>query len=72
MDRRIVSEHQLPAEQEQIFSAKVADLVHRAATFGAVAMPCQVDMGKVRERKRDMVDYMVAGTLKQYETAARS
>ena len=26
-------------------------------------------MAKVLERKRDMVDYMVAGTLKQYENS---
>src|SRR6478735_9304614 len=43
----------LPSKNE-IFSAKVADLVHRAATFGAGGDFVQVDMGKVRERKRDM------------------
>ena len=28
-----------------------------------------VDMAKVRQRKREMVDYMIAGTLKQYENS---
>lgn len=58
----------LPSKNE-ISSAKVADLVHRAAAFGAGGDFVQVDMGKVRERKRDMVDYLVAGTLKQYKNS---
>jgi pyruvate/2-oxoglutarate dehydrogenase complex dihydrolipoamide dehydrogenase (E3) component len=52
----------LPSKNE-IWSAKVADLVHHAAAFGAGADFVQVDMAKVRERKRDMVDYMIAGTV---------
>jgi pyruvate/2-oxoglutarate dehydrogenase complex dihydrolipoamide dehydrogenase (E3) component len=58
----------LPSKNE-IWSAKVADLVHRAAAFGAGADFVQVDMARVRERKREMVDYMIAGTLKQYENS---
>src|ERR1700742_3998940 len=58
----------LPSKNE-IWSAKVADLVHHAAAFGAGADFVQVDMAKVRERKRDMVDYMIAGTVKQYENS---
>ena len=58
----------LPSKNE-IASAKVADLVHRAAMFGAGGDYVQVDMGRVRERKRDMVDYMVAGVLKQYKNS---
>jgi pyruvate/2-oxoglutarate dehydrogenase complex dihydrolipoamide dehydrogenase (E3) component len=56
----------LPSKNE-IWSAKVADLVKNASMFGAGADSVQVDMTRVRERKRDMVDYMIAGTLKQYE-----
>jgi pyruvate/2-oxoglutarate dehydrogenase complex dihydrolipoamide dehydrogenase (E3) component len=57
----------LPSKNE-IWSAKVADLVHHAATFGAGSDAVSVDMAKVRARKREMVDYMIAGTLKQYES----
>ena len=58
----------LPSKNE-IWSAKVADLVHHAATFGAGTDFMSVDMAKVRQRKREMVDYMIAGTLKQYESS---
>jgi pyruvate/2-oxoglutarate dehydrogenase complex dihydrolipoamide dehydrogenase (E3) component len=58
----------LPSKNE-IWSAKVADLVHHAAAFGAGADSVQVDVAKVRERKRDMVDYLIAGTVKQYENS---
>jgi pyruvate/2-oxoglutarate dehydrogenase complex dihydrolipoamide dehydrogenase (E3) component len=58
----------LPSKNE-LWSAKVADLVHRAKMFGAGGDSVQVDMGRVRERKRDMVDYLIAGTLKQYENS---
>ena len=58
----------LPSKNE-IWSAKVADLVHHAATFGAGTDFMSVDMAKVRQRKREMVDYMIAGTLKQYENS---
>jgi pyruvate/2-oxoglutarate dehydrogenase complex dihydrolipoamide dehydrogenase (E3) component len=58
----------LPSKNE-IWSAKVADLVHHAATFGAGSDAVSVDMAKVRARKREMVDYMIAGTLKQYESS---
>jgi pyruvate/2-oxoglutarate dehydrogenase complex dihydrolipoamide dehydrogenase (E3) component len=58
----------LPSKNE-IWSAKVTDLVHHAATFGAGTDFMSVDMAKVRQRKREMVDYMIAGTLKQYENS---
>ncbi|MGO4447070.1 FAD-dependent oxidoreductase [Mycobacterium sp. 2YAF39] len=56
----------LPTKNE-IASAKVADLARHAATFGLDTGPVAVDMERVRQRKRDMVDYMVDGTRKQYE-----
>ncbi len=58
----------LPSKNE-IWSAKIADLVRYAATFGAGGDYVQVDMGKVRQRKRDMVDHMVAGISKQYHNS---
>jgi pyruvate/2-oxoglutarate dehydrogenase complex dihydrolipoamide dehydrogenase (E3) component len=58
----------LPSKNE-IWSAKVADLVRHAATFGAIASSVSVDMSKVRQRKREMVQDMIAGTLQQYEAS---
>src|SRR5262249_58160600 len=48
----------LPSKNE-IWSAKVADLIHHAANFGMTAGPPAIDMGRVRQRKRDMVDGLV-------------
>ena len=55
----------LPSKNE-IWSAKVADLVHHAAKFGMVTGPTAIDMGRVRQRKRDMVDGLVAMHLEKY------
>ncbi len=49
----------LPSKNE-IWSAKVADLVHHAERFGAVTGPVAIDMRKVQARKRDMVDGLIA------------
>jgi pyruvate/2-oxoglutarate dehydrogenase complex dihydrolipoamide dehydrogenase (E3) component len=43
-----------------IHSAKVADLVRHASTFGLRLGPWSVDMAGVRQRKRDMVDGLIA------------
>jgi pyruvate/2-oxoglutarate dehydrogenase complex dihydrolipoamide dehydrogenase (E3) component len=43
-----------------IRSAKVADLVHRAASYGVRTAGATVDMAGVRRRKREMVDGLVA------------
>jgi pyruvate/2-oxoglutarate dehydrogenase complex dihydrolipoamide dehydrogenase (E3) component len=43
-----------------IRSAKVADLVHRAASYGVRTEAATVDMAGVRRRKREMVDGMIA------------
>jgi pyruvate/2-oxoglutarate dehydrogenase complex dihydrolipoamide dehydrogenase (E3) component len=45
----------LPSTNE-IWSTKVADLVRRAAEFGIVTSPGSVDMARVRQRKRRMVE----------------
>jgi pyruvate/2-oxoglutarate dehydrogenase complex dihydrolipoamide dehydrogenase (E3) component len=58
----------LPSKNE-IWSAKVSDLVHHAASFGAMTGPVTIDMTKVRQRKRDMVDRIRAVTLQQYQAA---
>ncbi len=56
----------LPSKNE-IWSAKVADLVHHAANFGAKTDTVPIDMAKVRQRKRDMVKAEVAAVLRQYK-----
>ena len=58
----------LPSKNE-IWSAKVADLVHHAASFGAKTGSVAIDMAKVRQRKRGMVEDMIAMTLQQYKAS---
>jgi pyruvate/2-oxoglutarate dehydrogenase complex dihydrolipoamide dehydrogenase (E3) component len=56
----------LPSKNE-IWSAKVADLLHHAAQFGIVTGSVAVDMAKVRQRKREMVEGLVALHLDMYQ-----
>jgi choline dehydrogenase-like flavoprotein len=49
----------LPSKNE-IWSAKIFDLVHHATVFGMLTGSTAIDMGRVRQRKRDMVDGLVA------------
>ena len=56
----------LPSKNE-IWSAKVADLLHHAAQFGMVTGPVTLDMAKVRQRKREMVEGLVALHLDLYK-----
>src|ERR1700732_2558433 len=58
----------LPSKNE-IWSAKVADLVHHAASFGAMTGSVATDMAKGRQRKRDMVKCEVAAVLQQYKSS---
>ena len=58
----------LPSKNE-IWSAKVADLVHHAANFGLVTGPITIDMGRVRERKRAMVKDEIADHLDLYKAS---
>src|SRR5438876_8912810 len=55
----------LPSKNE-IWSAKVADLLHHAARFGVVTGSVAVDMARVRQRKREMVEGLVALHLDLY------
>src|SRR5258707_2060267 len=52
-----------------VWSAKVAHLARHAAQFGTAAGPVAIDMAKVRQRKREMVDDLVAVHRKNYETS---
>jgi pyruvate/2-oxoglutarate dehydrogenase complex dihydrolipoamide dehydrogenase (E3) component len=58
----------LPSKNE-VWSAKVADLVHHAADFGIVTGTVAIDMGRVRQRKRDMVDGLIATHLELYKAS---
>ena len=55
----------LPSKNE-IRSAEVAHLARNGAEFGAMTGPIKVDMAKVRERKRAMVQGLVDAHLKNY------
>src|SRR5437899_11246664 len=58
----------LPSKNE-IWSAKVADLVHHAGRFGTVTGPTATDMKQVLARKRDMVDGLIAMHLDNYKAS---
>src|SRR5271156_110585 len=58
----------LPSKNE-IWSAKIADLVHHAAKFGIVIGATTIDMGRVRQRKREMVDGLIAMHLDKYRAS---
>ena len=58
----------LPSKNE-VWSAKVATLVKHAAEFGMVAGAAVIDMGRVRERKRHMVDGLIAMHLERYKAS---
>jgi pyruvate/2-oxoglutarate dehydrogenase complex dihydrolipoamide dehydrogenase (E3) component len=57
----------LPAKNE-IWSAKVAELTRRGATFGVQTGPVSIDMEAVRQRKRQMVSDLVAIHVNNYKT----
>jgi pyruvate/2-oxoglutarate dehydrogenase complex dihydrolipoamide dehydrogenase (E3) component len=58
----------LPSKNE-IWSAKVAHLVRQARTFGVVTSRAVVDMARVQERKRQMVDDLVSLHQDHYRTS---
>ena len=58
----------LPSKNE-IWSAKVADLVGHADRFGMVTGPTAINMRKVLARKRQMVDGLIAMHLDNYRAS---
>ncbi len=56
----------LPSKNE-IHSAEVAHLARNGADFGVMTGPVKVDMAKVRQRKRAMVQALVDAHLKNYK-----
>jgi pyruvate/2-oxoglutarate dehydrogenase complex dihydrolipoamide dehydrogenase (E3) component len=57
----------LPSKNE-IWSAKVVDLVHHAAQFGMTVSPLSINMSAVRQRKREMVDGLIKIHLDKYKS----
>jgi pyruvate/2-oxoglutarate dehydrogenase complex dihydrolipoamide dehydrogenase (E3) component len=58
----------LPSKNE-IRSAEVAHVARNGAQFGTMTGPVKVDMAKVRQRKRDMVQALVDAHLRNYKTS---
>ena len=56
----------LPSKNE-IWSAKVADLMHHATRFGIAPSSASSDMAAVRKRKREMVEGLIAVHLDRYK-----
>jgi pyruvate/2-oxoglutarate dehydrogenase complex dihydrolipoamide dehydrogenase (E3) component len=58
----------LPSKNE-VWSAKVADLVHHADRFGMVTGSVATDMKRVLARKREMVEGLIAMHLGEYKAS---
>jgi pyruvate/2-oxoglutarate dehydrogenase complex dihydrolipoamide dehydrogenase (E3) component len=58
----------MPSKNE-VWSARIAHLVRHAAQFGTMTGPTTIDMAKVRQRKRDMVEREVAFHLQNYKAS---
>jgi pyruvate/2-oxoglutarate dehydrogenase complex dihydrolipoamide dehydrogenase (E3) component len=58
----------MPSKNE-VWSARVAHLVRHAAQFGTMTGPPTIDMVKVRQRKRDMVEREVAFHLQNFKAS---
>jgi pyruvate/2-oxoglutarate dehydrogenase complex dihydrolipoamide dehydrogenase (E3) component len=61
----------LPSKNE-IWSAKVAHLAQHARQFGTTTGPVGVDMARVRQRKREMVEGLIATNLDAYKSSGAS
>lgn len=58
----------LPSKNE-LWSARVAHLVSKAADFGTITGPVTTDMRKVRSRKQNMIDREIDFHLNAYKTS---
>jgi pyruvate/2-oxoglutarate dehydrogenase complex dihydrolipoamide dehydrogenase (E3) component len=58
----------LPSKNE-IWSAKVADLVRHAAAYGTITGSFSVDMARVRQRKREMVEAQLAAHVEMFRAS---
>ena len=64
-------EYRLPADENVIHSAKVADFVRHDRDFGSGTAPASVDIAEVRARKPRMVDGLVSMHLDKYKGKRR-
>src|SRR5277367_5352753 len=58
----------MPSKNE-VWGARVAYLVRRAAQFGTITGPVTTDMAKVRQRKREMVEREVADHISPFKSS---
>jgi pyruvate/2-oxoglutarate dehydrogenase complex dihydrolipoamide dehydrogenase (E3) component len=58
----------LPSKNE-IWSAKVADLTRHASQFGTITEPVATDMARVRQRKREMIEGLIAMHLDNFKAS---
>jgi pyruvate/2-oxoglutarate dehydrogenase complex dihydrolipoamide dehydrogenase (E3) component len=58
----------MPSKNE-VWGARIAYLVRHAAQFGTFTGPVTIDMVKVRQRKRDMVERVIAVYLAQFKSS---
>ena len=58
----------MPSKNE-LWSARVAHLVHHAAEFGTLTDAVKTDMRKVRSRKQDMIDREIEAHLAAYKSS---
>ena len=58
----------MPSKNE-LWSARVAHLVHNAAQFGTLVTAVETDMRQVRRRKQDMIDREIELHLRAYKTS---
>ena len=58
----------MPSKNE-VWGARIAHLTRHAAQFGTITGPVTTDMMKVRRRKRDMIDRVVARYLASFKSS---
>lgn len=58
----------MPSKNE-VWSARIAHLVQNAGHYGTLTTPGRIDMGRVRQRKRDMVSREIDGFLAGFRSS---
>src|SRR5580704_14701964 len=58
----------MPSKNE-IWSARIAYLTQNAARFGTITGPVTIDMAKVLQRRRDMVEREIASHLAEFKSS---
>jgi pyruvate/2-oxoglutarate dehydrogenase complex dihydrolipoamide dehydrogenase (E3) component len=58
----------MPSKNE-VYGARIAYLVRHAARFGTITGPVTIDMAKVLQRKRDMVEREIASHLAEFKSS---